>query len=143
MTTEQMNGTETVLDIWSSPSPWEVHRAEQEAADKAAKAVREEERRKASWVDMTRKPHEWLQVVNRQDIKDSAVRVAVALASFGGNGNTQGIFPTIDTVTEMLPKGRRTVERGLEALREADLIREQSRTFNGPVVYRLGAMPDA
>ncbi|MFF0789080.1 hypothetical protein [Streptomyces spiralis] len=128
---------------FSLPSPWEFATQLTEYRQKVAEAAREKERRKASWVDMTTRPNEWLQIVNRQDIKDSAVRVAVALASFGGNGNTQGVFPTIDTVTEMLPKGRRTVERGMEALRDADLIREQSRTYNGPVTYRLGATPDA
>ncbi|MDT0611985.1 hypothetical protein [Streptomyces lancefieldiae] len=143
MTTEQINSGKVDCDPWAEKSPWIVDQERREAAEKAAEAAREKERFKAAWVDMTKRPNEWLQIVNRQDVKDSAVRVAVALASFGGNGNTQGVFPTIDTVTEMLPKGRRTVERGFEALREADLIREQSRTFNGPVTYRLGAMPDA
>ncbi|MGW1608899.1 hypothetical protein ACWCQZ_05720 [Streptomyces sp. NPDC002285] len=143
MTTEQMNAATAVDDPWNAKSAWEVDREQRQVAEKVAEAAREEERSKAAWVDMTTRPNEWLQIVNRQDVKDSAVRVAVALANFGGNGNTQGVFPAIETVTSMLPKGRRTVELGFEALRDADLIREQGRTFNGPVTYRLGAMPDA
>lgn len=91
------------------------------------------------WQDMTKRPNEWLQIVNRQDIPDRAVRVAVALASFGGTGNTQDVFPTIGTLTEMMPKKRRAVADGVADLRKADLIREQSRVFNGPVTYKLGA----
>ncbi|WLQ44872.1 hypothetical protein P8A22_36260 [Streptomyces laculatispora] len=91
-----------------------------------------------NWEDMTKRPNEWIQIVNRQDIPDRAVRVAVALASFGGGGNTKDVFPTIDTLTEMVPRQRRTVAEGVADLRKADLIREQSRVFNGPVTYKLG-----
>lgn len=91
-----------------------------------------------NWEDMTKRPGEWIQVVNRQDIPDRAVRVAVALASFGGGGNTKDVFPTIDTLAEMVPRKRRTVAEGVADLRKADLIREQSRVFNGPVTYKLG-----
>jgi hypothetical protein len=143
MTTEQIDDTGAVADVWGARSPWEIDREKREAADKVAEAVKEEERRKASWVDMTTRPNEWLQIVNRQEIPDNAVRIAIALASFGGNGNTQGVFPTIETLTDMVPKKRRTVSQGVADLKKADLIREQSRAYNGPVTYRLGAMPES
>ncbi|WP_143642058.1 hypothetical protein [Streptomyces viridochromogenes] len=128
--------------VWGEKSPWDIDREKREAAEKAAEAVREEERRKASWVNMTTRPNEWLQVVLSCDVPNGALRVAVALAGYGGSGNTQGVFPTYKTLMDKTSKSRAIVSAGIKNLREADLIRERHRSYDGPVVYDLGAMPE-
>ncbi|MBA2813051.1 hypothetical protein E0500_038505 [Streptomyces sp. KM273126] len=133
---------EVVADPWGLQSPWEIDREKREAAEKAAEAAREEERRKAAWVNMTTRPNEWLQIVLCRNASNGALRVAVALAGYGGNGNTQGVFPTYKTLMEKTSKSRAVVSAGIKDLREADLIRERHRSYDGPVVYDLGAMPE-
>lgn len=142
MTAEQISHEQTGFGIWNTKSAWDIDREKREAAEKAAEAIREEERRKAAWVNMTNRPNEWLQVVLSRDVPNGALRVAVALAGYGGNGNTQGVFPTYKTLMEKTSKSRAIVSTGIKNLREADLIRERYRSYDGPVIYDLGALPE-
>ncbi|MEV0692163.1 helix-turn-helix domain-containing protein [Streptomyces sp. NPDC050388] len=142
MTTEQMNNEQTGFDVWGEKSPWEIDREKREAAEKAAKVVREEERRKASWEDMTNhRQNEWMYLVAAAGVKSSTVHFAVGVAQKCGK-NSHGYSEAIGNTAKRLGMSTPTANRAMAELKEKDLIRKAVARPGTSDIWRIGSIPN-
>ncbi|WP_406351892.1 helix-turn-helix domain-containing protein [Streptomyces sp. NBC_01635] len=142
MTTKQMSNDTAVDDVWGSKSPWDIDREKREAAEKVAKAVREEERRKAAWVDMTNHRYtEWLYIVAEAGVKASTVHFAVGVSQKCGK-NSHGYSEAIGNTAKRLGMSTPTANRAMAELKEKDLIRKAVARPGTSDIWRIGAVPN-
>lgn len=142
MTTEQMNSATAIDDPWNTKSAWEIDRENREAAEQVAAAVKEEERRKASWVDMTNHRYtEWLYVVAEAGVKASTVHFAVGVSQKCGK-NSHGYSEAIGNTAKRLGMSTPTANRAMAELKEKDLIRKAVVRPGTSDIWRIGAIPN-
>ncbi|WP_445279502.1 helix-turn-helix domain-containing protein [Streptomyces sp. DSM 118148] len=142
MTTEQMNGDTAVSDPWNAKSAWEIDREGREAAEKVAEAARQEERRKASWEDMTNHRYtEWLYLVAVAGVKASTVHFAVGVSQKCGK-NSHGYSEAIGNTAKRLGMSTPTANRAMAELKENDLIRKAVARPGTSDIWRIGSVPN-
>ncbi|MFE9974089.1 helix-turn-helix domain-containing protein [Streptomyces hirsutus] len=142
MTTKQMSNDTAVNDVWGSKSPWDIDREKREAEEKEAKAVKEEEHRKASWEDMTNHRHnEWLYIVAVAGVKASTVHFAVGVAQKCGK-NSHGYSEAIGNTAKRLGMSTPTANRAMAELKENDLIRKAVARPGTSDIWRIGSIPN-